>query len=498
MTNKITGAELKSAFYMEPERVVEFFESKGLKTTYDWREMLGEAHAKAFTVAKMTDLDLLKDTKKLLEENIKNGGTYEEFKKEAMNLFAKKGWTGFKEVTNPKTGEKETVELGTPRRLKIIYTNNIISAYAAGKYKELLEEADVAPYWMYNCMMDGRERPEHRALHGKVYRCDDPFWDSFYPPNGWGCRCWVTNLTKRQLDKKGLTVEPPIKQTEPELPNAAAESAAHDDMPPDNIPSSANPQTPLPEQPESADTPAETHPQMPLPEQTVPADIPAEPNPQTPVYKFENAGKFYTLKPDTGWGTNPAKYAWGIDVAAWNKVSGLPDDIKFKFISEMAENPYKKEVLNRLIDKTIKNGMNSFGIEMAISWFTPEILTELKNLDIPLNSPVVVFQDRQVKHSLGSRKYPEQKLTEKQFRQIYDYIHNPDEIFIDTQEHAIVYVKFLDPTEIVDNRDCIKIPVIINSNRPKRPVNYIGTTGRINYAHTFKGGENEKRFKKIR
>ena len=56
---------------------------------------------------------------------------------------------------------------------------------------------------------------------------------------------------------------------------------------------------------------------------------------------------------------------------------------------------------------------------------------------------------------------------------------------------------FLPKDEIIDGRDCIKIPVIINSTNPKRPVNYIGTTGRIKYKNTFKGIGNENRFKKI-
>ena len=50
----ISEQELKSIFNMPPEKVIDFFENKGLKTSYDWHEVYADAHAKAFTVAKMT------------------------------------------------------------------------------------------------------------------------------------------------------------------------------------------------------------------------------------------------------------------------------------------------------------------------------------------------------------------------------------------------------------------------------------------------------------
>ena len=61
----------------------------------------------------------------------------------------------------------------------------------------------------------------------------------------------------------------------------------------------------------------------------------------------------------------------------------------------------------------------------------------------------------------------------------------------------MLFVKFLPKEEVIDGRDCIKIPVNINSTNSKIPVNYIGTTGRIKYKNTFKGKGNEIRFKKV-
>ena len=55
--------------------------------------------------------------------------------------------------------------------------------------------------------MDSRTRPSHAALNGKILRYDDPFWNSFYPPNGWNCRCRVRALSESRLTRKGITPE---------------------------------------------------------------------------------------------------------------------------------------------------------------------------------------------------------------------------------------------------------------------------------------------------
>lgn len=69
------------------------------------------------------------------------------------------------------------------------------SAQMAAKWKEL--EADGDRYMLqYRTANDGKVRAEHRALHNVTLPVDDPFWDEFYPPNGWRCRCTVVRVRK--------------------------------------------------------------------------------------------------------------------------------------------------------------------------------------------------------------------------------------------------------------------------------------------------------------
>lgn len=196
---------LKAAFNLPPEEAIKYFEKKGYNVSFDWHEMKREAHTRAFTVAGVTQLDVLVDIRKAVEDAQKTGKSLESFKKELQPLLEKKGWWGKKNIERPDGSQKE-VDLSAPWRLKTIYRTNMRTAAMAGHFKGMKDAADVMPYWRYVAVMDGRTRDEHRMLHGKVLRHDDPFWDKYYPPNGWGCRCTVTAMTAGQLKRKGIEV----------------------------------------------------------------------------------------------------------------------------------------------------------------------------------------------------------------------------------------------------------------------------------------------------
>lgn len=80
---------------------------------------------------------------------------------------------------------------------------------ATHHYKQMTEPGVKAlrPYWQYDAVNDSKTRPSHLAMDGRVFMADDPIWDTWFPPNGFKCRCTVKTLSKRQMEQRGLTVE---------------------------------------------------------------------------------------------------------------------------------------------------------------------------------------------------------------------------------------------------------------------------------------------------
>ena len=48
----------------------------------------------------------------------------------------------------------------------------------------------------YRTALDGLVRPEHAALEGITLPPSDKFWNDYYPPNGWNCRCTAVQVLK--------------------------------------------------------------------------------------------------------------------------------------------------------------------------------------------------------------------------------------------------------------------------------------------------------------
>lgn len=205
----MNGLDLKAIFGMKPEAAIQYLESKGYKITWDWREMDAAAHARAFTVAKVARVDILQDIHQGLVKALKEGKTFEQFAKDITPTLQQKGWWG-KQIVVDGAGNAQVVQLGSIRRLRTIYDTNISSAYMAAKEQYYLSNPALQlshPYVKYIAILDGRTRPTHRAMSGRIFRFDDPIWQTCKPKNGFGCRCNWTWVSGYEVEKDNLNVD---------------------------------------------------------------------------------------------------------------------------------------------------------------------------------------------------------------------------------------------------------------------------------------------------
>ncbi len=165
-------------------------------------------------------IDVLSDIKGALEKAIENGATFEQFKKELKPSLMQKGWWGRKEMTDPLTGETIDAQLGSDRRLKTIYSTNLRSAYQKGQYDRTME-SDLHPYLMYKLGASTNHREAHVRWSNLILPKDDPLWNSIFPQNGYGCKCYtvaVTEARKQKYEQNGVPVYNPDTQKTVRVP----------------------------------------------------------------------------------------------------------------------------------------------------------------------------------------------------------------------------------------------------------------------------------------
>ncbi len=126
----------------------------------------------------------------------------------------KKGWWGRKDMTDPLTGENVNAQLGSDRRLKTIYSTNLRSAYQKGQYDRTME-SNSHPYLMYKVGASAHHREQHLKWNNLILPKNDPIWNSIFPPNGYGCKCYtvaVTESRKQRYEQNGVPVYNPETQ----------------------------------------------------------------------------------------------------------------------------------------------------------------------------------------------------------------------------------------------------------------------------------------------
>lgn len=81
--------------------------------------------------------------------------------------------------------------------LKAEYNFAMSSADMAARWQGWWDDEDRDRYLLqYRTVGDKRVRKVHRALHNVTLPITSRFWDEYFPPNGWNCRCTVARVRK--------------------------------------------------------------------------------------------------------------------------------------------------------------------------------------------------------------------------------------------------------------------------------------------------------------
>lgn len=139
------------------------------------------------------------------------------------NIFAFSGAKSFAEIQKLRDAVYEngkqlsfTDYKRRARKINIVYNESyleaerqaVISAGTQGsRWLDFEETTDTHPYLEYVTARDEHVREEHRRLDGLIYPVGDPFWNAYYPPNGWRCRCSVRKCTERDYEHRQKNYE---------------------------------------------------------------------------------------------------------------------------------------------------------------------------------------------------------------------------------------------------------------------------------------------------
>ncbi|HGP2815369.1 TPA: phage minor head protein [Salmonella enterica] len=294
--------DLGYAATLEPKEAIAYFRAKGQHIGWNWYDTAVDVHARSFTVAKAARVDVLTTIQDEVKRAIEQGVSQQEFIDTLAPRLKKLGWWG-KQIVVDSAGNAETVQLGSPRRLALIYNVNTRVAYNVGRYAQLMNSIDTHPFWQYVAVMDSRTRPSHAALNGLVFRYDDPFWKTHYPPNGWNCRCRVRALSQARMDALGLKATQGDKYLTTKKVQAAVDKATGEIIDMD-------------------------------------------------VTTFADGARVMT--PDVGWSYNPGSAAFGLDQTLIRKLIEVKSPaLREMIVQEMNNSPERQLAFSRWVEKVV-------------------------------------------------------------------------------------------------------------------------------------------------
>lgn len=157
------------------ERALDWFKKKGVINKLEFIKLSAEQRWKSFTVARVSDNELLGKIKDKVTEAIDSGIGIDEFRQDIDKAFDAVG-----------------VSQLNPFHLDTVYLTNTFSGYGEGR-KQIIDNLteDEFPLRQVVTVGDDRVRDSHEELDGFTALKDDPIWDWLKTPFSYRCRCEI-------------------------------------------------------------------------------------------------------------------------------------------------------------------------------------------------------------------------------------------------------------------------------------------------------------------
>lgn len=163
---------------------------------------------KAIDASRDEDVFITKNTRTLLVNGMKNGKTESEIVFELEEFF-----DNYKMLQKTPQGEIARIE-DIPGRLNTVVRTNLSDSYNQGRLA-MYNNKDVRDFisaMQYSSIIDQNTTDFCRSYDKKIYKANDPFWNSLTPPNHFNCRSVTVPVLSDETYKESnkLAIQQPV------------------------------------------------------------------------------------------------------------------------------------------------------------------------------------------------------------------------------------------------------------------------------------------------
>jgi len=347
-------------------------------TRKEFNKLSAHLKYRAFTIAKVSSVDLINRVKDIYKKTLEKGKTISETLQEVKKLLP---------------------DL-TARHLETHFRTNMMTSYNAGRINELKNNPAVH-YLMYNAILDNRTTKLCKTLHGTVKPKDDRFWDKFYPPCHYNCRSSVYPIHKSELGEE-LTYTEQNDKGKIELKKIKIK--------PSNI----------------TEEDLYKDPQIVLEHQF-------RGNPEKAIYEIpdsliDRAIKYRILEDLIKTAKN---YFCKIKLSTEDECE---EELKRIFVKP-------KESFKEFVEEVISSNFKPKGRLKPIGWIPKNLRELIKQKGLEPKTPLIVINDKRIIHSIRDAKSKrDASISLEEILQLPDILNNPRTVIFDKIHENLLYI----------------------------------------------------------